>query len=278
MLTVLDPGPLATIQDLGRGGFAALGVTASGAADRGALRLANALVGNDPGAAAIEATFGGLAVRAERPLLLALSGAAVTLTGTLRQAGVGIAFTLGRGEWIALGRPERGLRTYVAVRGGIGVPAELGSRATDVLGGIGPAPLAAGDVLPIGGDIAGDPPGIGPVPLADPPPELSVRVVPGPRDEWTDIGLLVRARFTVAAASDRIGVRLGGLALPRRPGELLPEGMVRGGIQLPPDGNPVLLGPDHPVTGGYPVVAVVAERDLDAVGQLRPGDIVRFHL
>lgn len=278
MLRVLDPGPLATVQDLGRPGLAAYGVTASGAADRGALRLANRLVGNDPGAAAIEATFGGLALRAETPVLLALGGAAVPLGGTARRVGLGIAFALRPGEWIALGRPWRGLRTYVAVRGGIAVAPELGSRATDVLGGIGPAPLAEGDVLPVGDDTAGDPPGVGPVPLPDPPAEVSLGIVAGPRDEWTEIERLVEARFAVGPVSDRIGVRLGGTVLPRRPGELPPEGMVRGGVQLPPDGNPVLLGPDHPVTGGYPVVAVVVERDLDGIGQLRPGDSVRFHL
>jgi biotin-dependent carboxylase-like uncharacterized protein len=269
MIEVLAPGPLATVQDLGRDGYAALGVARSGAFDRAALRLANRLVGNPDGHAAIELTLGGLAVRFPEPVTVAFTGAFC--------AGApdwGIAVTLAAGTTLRLAAPAHGLRSYLAVRGGIDVPPVLGSRSSDTLSGIGPAPLRAGDRLPVGSP-TGPVVGAG---AAEPvrPPVLAVRF--GPRDDWfTDAAkaALVAEAWAVRPESDRIGIRLAGPSLERaRSGELASEPTLPGAVQVPPDGRPIVFGPDAPVTGGYPVIAVVT--NLDRAAQLRPGDTVRF--
>lgn len=273
-LTVLEPGPLATIQDRGRSGRAALGVPASGACDRASYALANRLVGNPVGAAAIEATYGGLVVHADTDLVVAITGA--PCTGVPLNAPT----TLRAGQVLRLGAPASGLRTYVAVRGGIDVPAVLGSRSTDLLSGLGPAPLAANQTLPIGSSV--EPmPGVDLAPVAHPTGgSVVLRVTPGPRRDWfTDAGwaALVSQVYTVSSNSNRVGVRLDGEPLERaRTGELASEGMTRGAIQIPPSGTPVIFLADHPVTGGYPVIAYVAGADLDACAQTRPGQPVRL--
>jgi biotin-dependent carboxylase-like uncharacterized protein len=279
VLTVLASGALATVQDLGRPGWAAIGVTRSGAADRGAHALANRLVGNRPEAATVEVTAGGLRVRADRAHLVAVTGAPAPLRVDGRPAPLDAPFTLRAGAVLTLGIPPVGLRSYLAVRGGAAVGPVLGSRSTDTLSGLGPAPLRAGDELPVG-DLAGEEPVVDVAPVARPAAQPVLRVLPGPRpdrlvpDAWA---LLTSARWTVGAASDRVGLRLTGPALRRAgDGELPSEGLVPGAVQVPPDGAPVLFLADHPVTGGYPVLAVVRTADLGAVAQLRPGDTVRF--
>jgi biotin-dependent carboxylase-like uncharacterized protein len=273
-LTILEPGPLATIQDRGRAGQAALGVSASGACDRSAYELANRLVGNHPGAAALEVTFGGLVVHADVDLVVAITGA--PCTGVPLNAPA----TVRAGEVLRLGPPTSGLRTYLAVRGGIDVPPVLGSRSTDLLSGLGPAPLTRGETLPVG--CAVEPmPGVDLAPVAHPPGgTIALRVTPGPRRDWfTDAGWesLLSQTYHVSSNSNRVGVRLDGSALERaRTDELASEGMARGAIQIPPSGTPVIFLVDHPVTGGYPVIAYVAEADLDACAQLRPGQPVRL--
>ena len=274
-LTVLAPGPLTTVQDDGRPGLAALGIGRSGAADRAAHRLANRLVGNPPGAATLEVTLGGLAVRADRDLLVVTTGA--RCAGPFPHAAPTL---LRRGAELRLGPPAAGLRTYLAVRGGIDVPPVLGSRATDLLSGLGPAPVAAGDVLPVG-TAAGEPPGVDVAPVADPPAgQVTVPVLPGPRADWFgDAGwaLLTGTGWTVTSDSNRVGLRLAGPALTRlRPGELPSEGMLRGALQVPPAGTPVLFLADSPVTGGYPVIGYVPDDAVDACAQLRPGQELRF--
>lgn len=273
-LTVLETGPLATIQDRGRAGQATLGVPASGACDRAAYELANRLVGNRGGAAAVEVTFGGLAVHADQDVVVAITGAPC--------AGVPLnaPATLRAGEVLRLGTPATGLRTYVAVRGGIDVPAVLGSRSTDLLSGLGPVPLAAGRTLPVG-SLVEPMPGVDLAPVAHPAGgEVVLRVTPGPRRDWfTDAGWasLVAQPYRVSSNSNRVGVRLDGEPLERaRTGELASEGMARGAIQIPPSGTPVIFLADHPVTGGYPVIAYVSEADLDTCAQVRPGQPVRL--
>ncbi|WP_329003980.1 biotin-dependent carboxyltransferase family protein [Kribbella sp. NBC_00709] len=273
-LTILEPGPLATIQDRGRAGQAALGVPASGACDRAAYELANRLVGNRPGAAALEVTFGGLGMHADVDLVVAITGA--PCTGVPLNAPA----TLRAGQLLRLGTPPTGLRTYVAVRGGIDVPPVLGSRSTDLLSGLGPAPLTADQTLPVGRSF--EPmPGVDLAPVAHPAGgEVVLRVTPGPRRDWfTDDGWssLVSQTYHVSSNSNRVGVRLDGSALERaRAGELASEGMARGAIQIPPSGTPVIFLADHPVTGGYPVIAYVAAADLDTTAQLRPGQPVHL--
>ncbi|WP_363320505.1 5-oxoprolinase/urea amidolyase family protein [Pseudonocardia sp.] len=281
-LEVVATGALALVQDLGRPGNGAVGVGSSGAADRAALALANRLVANPPGAAGLEVTFGGLVVRAgpdlPAPLLVALTGAPAPADVDGTPVGHDALVAMRPGQVLRLARPPAGLRTYLAVRGGIDAAAVLGSRSTDVLSGVGPAPLAVGDAVPIGPEPAELPRvDVAPVPVPT-GGVVTLRAVPGPRADWVvDPGALTRTVWTASTRSDRVGMRLDGEPLRRRDrGELPSEGMVRGAIQVPPGGEPVLFGADHPVTGGYPVVAVVLDADLDRAGQVRPGQQVRF--
>jgi biotin-dependent carboxylase-like uncharacterized protein len=279
VLTVLGAGPLATVQDLGRPGWAGIGVTRSGAADRASAALANRLVGNDPAAAVVEVTAGGLRVRAERTVLVAVTGAPAAVTVDGRPAPFDAPLTVAPGAVLALGVPPVGLRSYVAVRGGVDVEPVLGSRSTDTLSGLGPARLSAGDRLPVG-PLAADEPFVDVAPVRAPSPRPVLRVLPGPRRDWLAASAwaaMTAQTWEVTADSDRVGLRLAGPVLERARTEELPsEGLVPGALQVPPDGAPVLFLADHPVTGGYPVLAVVVTADVPAAAQLRPGDAVRF--
>jgi biotin-dependent carboxylase-like uncharacterized protein len=279
VLTVLAPGPLATVQDRGRTGFAGIGVPRSGAADAAAADLANRLVGNVDTAAVVEVTAGGLRLRAERTLLVAVTGAPAPVGVDGRAAPFGAPLTLPPGAELALGVPPVGLRTYLAVRGGIDVPPVLGSRSTDTLSGLGPAPLAPGDRLPVG-DLRGEEPFVDVAAVRGPSSAPVLHVLPGPRRDWLGPAAwtaLTGRPWTVTADSNRVGLRLDGPRLARaRDDELPSEGLVPGALQVPPDGAPVLFLADHPVTGGYPVLAVVITADLPAAAQLRPGDSLTF--
>ena len=285
VIEVVIPGPLTTVQDLGRPGLAAVGVGASGAADRGSLRLANRLVGNAEEAAALELTYGGLCVRFDVDATFALTGAPCRVAVDGRAVGMDGPVSVHAGEQVAVGAPSEGLRTYFAVRGGINVQAVLGSRSTDMLSGIGPSVLTAGMLLPIGRHVDGFPnvdhaPRRYDVTPAQTPAEL--RILSGPRDDWflpEALETLVTSTYVVTNDSNRVGARLDGPELKRRVQEELPsEGVVHGALQVPPDGRPTLFLADHPVTGGYPVIAVVIAEDLDRAGQLRAGEQVRFRM
>lgn len=272
MIEVLTPGPYATVQDLGRPGLAHLGVPCSGAADAPSLRLANRLVGNPEGLAAIELTFGAARLRFLDAAWVALAGAPL-----VSGADLGVPIWVPAGGELRLGPTAWGLRTYLAVRGGIAVEPVLGSRSTDSLSGLGPEPLRAGTLLPVGpssGVISVDF-----APQPEPRPSV-LRVLPGPRDDWFVPGALAAlcgGTYTVSQDSNRVGVRLRGPELARvREGELPSEGMVTGAVQVPPSGQPIVFLADHPPTGGYPVIAVVRGADLPVAAQLRPGDEVRF--
>ncbi|MET9606860.1 biotin-dependent carboxyltransferase family protein [Streptomyces sp. NPDC006512] len=281
-LLVLRPGALTTVQDLGRPGYAHLGVPRSGALDSGARALANRLLGNPPGAAVLETTLDGVALRALTPVTVAVTGAPCAVRISGRPAAWGAPLRLRAGAELDVGRAEPGLRCYVAVRGGFAVPPVLGSRSTDLLSGLGPPVLTAGTVLPVGA------PGPDPVRGADalrvpgPPAELVLPLRWGPRADWftaASLAALLASAYRVSAASNRIGLRTeAGPPLARgRAGELPSEGMVLGAVQVPPDGLPVVFLADHPVTGGYPVVGVVPQGPpLDAAAQARPGTRVRF--
>jgi len=280
MIEIIRPGPLTTIQDLGRPGMAALGVGPSGAADRRSAALANRLVGNENTAACLETTYGGLSVRFTRLARVAVTGAPCPITRDGRDEAMNAPFTVHSGQTVTLGRPASGLRSYLAVRGGIGVEPVLGSRSTDVLSGVGPPALAAGTRLPIGADSASWAT-VEVAPVAPPPRgELELRVVPGPRDDWftpETRELLTSARYTVTADSNRVGARLDGPALTWNRHEELPsEGTVTGAIQVPPSGLPVIFLADHPVTGGYPVLGVLVSDDIPVAAQATPGQSIRF--
>lgn len=266
MLEVLRPGPLTTVQDLGRPGYAHLGVSPSGALDRPALDLANRLAGNDPTAAALEITIGGCALRATSDLVVAVTGA----PGPVRIGGADRPhhepLDIVAGQTIEVGTASSGLRRYLAVRGGIIVAPVLGSRSYDSLSALGPAPLRAGDILPVG---------VPPVSAA-----IVLRATLGPRDDWfTDPTVLGREAYRLSPLSNRVGARLTGASLTRANTDELPsEGVVTGAVQVPADGQPLIFLNDHPATGGYPVIAVVERADLPLLAQARPGTEVRFRL
>src|SRR6478736_2317328 len=295
-IRIVSPGLQSLIQDLGRDGHSGLGVSAAGALDRASLRRANRLVGNAPGAAvietvAIETVAGGLTVQAVGDQVLAVAGAPSELAITTpagaeaeparRTVPMATPFALLDGETLSIGAPMSGFRSYLAVRGGIAAAPVLGSRSTDTMSGIGPAPLAAGQLLASGGDsesgVVGNPelqpefPGSG-VTVLD--------VVPGPRADWFDaeaLDSLTCQEWQVKPQSNRVGMRLDGTPLQRaRDGELASEGTVAGALQVPPEGLPVLFLADHPITGGYPVIAVVVDSQLDLAAQVPIGGRIRF--
>ena len=272
MLEVLRAGPLTTVQDLGRPGYAHLGVPRSGALDGPALRAANLLVGNEPGAAGLEITLTGCRLRFRRPALVAVTGAPARVS----TGGFGVAFEV-TGE-LHIGRCISGLRTYLAVAGGIDVPEVLGSRSTDTLSGLGPEPLRDGDIVPLGEALANTP---STVDVPDKPSTVELRIRPGPREHWfteESWGVLCGSRYQIGVQSNRVAARLAGPGLTRAvAGELASEGLVLGAVQVPADGQPLVFLADHPTTGGYPVIGVVHPDDLPALAQARPGTSVMFH-
>ncbi|MBP2322151.1 biotin-dependent carboxylase-like uncharacterized protein [Kibdelosporangium banguiense] len=279
-LTVLATGPLALVQDLGRPGNGHLGVPPSGALDQPALRLANRLVGNPESAAGIEMLLGGLSVRAEDSCTVAITGPQVNVSLRGHEVGSHSPVHLSAGDVLTVGSPSSGLRCYLAVSGGVEVTAELGSRATDVLSGIGPDALTAGTVLQLGKP--GLPVGVDELAPSRAPDDLVIPVLLGPRDDWFDDAgtQLAAGSWKVSPESNRVGVRLIGTALRRTDAftdvELASEGLVTGAIQVRPNGLPVVFLADHPTTGGYPVIAVVDPAGLPALAQARPGVQVHF--
>ncbi|WP_311244098.1 urea amidolyase family protein [Microbacterium sp. WCS2018Hpa-23] len=283
---IVRPSLQLLVQDSGRPGFAALGVSASGVADRRAMREANRAVGNATGAAVLE-SVGGAVLRFRGPGVAAVAGAGgslelIDVQGVTRRIDHGAPFATVDGDELTLGHPTSGLRYVIAVRGGVAVESALDSRASDTLAGLGPAPLVAGDVLRVG-DSARHPvePDVTPRTLPAPGDLVDLEVTLGPRDDWftaAALATLTGQEWTVTPRSDRVGIRLEGAVPLERSvsGELPSEGAVTGAIQVPPDGQPVLFLPDHPLTGGYPIIGALTDRSLDLAGQLPPGVRVRF--
>ncbi|WP_151082607.1 biotin-dependent carboxyltransferase family protein [Nocardioides cynanchi] len=275
-LTVLAVGASVLVQDRGRAGWAHLGVPRAGALDAPAAGLANRLVGNGEDAACLEVLLGGLAMHTDRGRWCAVTGAVAGVRVDGRPQEFAAAVWWPAGTTLEVGTPGAGLRSYVAVAGGVAVDPVLGSRSTDTLAWVGPPPVTVGDVLPVG--VAAGPPAALDTPRT--PSAGPLRLAPGPRADRVDgdaVALLCGTSYTVSPDSDRIGLRLDGAPLPlARTDELPSEGMVLGAVQVPPDGRPVVFLADHPTTGGYPVVAVVDEADLWQCAQLRPGEPVRF--
>lgn len=276
MITVESAGSLTTVQDRGRIGLAHLGVPRAGPLDGPAAALANRLVGNGRDAALLEVTGGGLVLTTDSGRWVAVTGAAAPVAVDGAPRGRDRAEWLSPGARLEVGVPTSGVRSYVAVAGGIDVPPVLGSRSTDTLAWVGPPRVQDGARLQVGA--ATGPPAALDTPR--PPRPGPLRVVAGPRADWFEVDALVRmcaAPYTVSAASNRVGVRLEGEPLRRvRDDELPSEGMVLGAVQVPPGGQPVVLLADHPPTGGYPVLAVVHPDDLWQCGQVRPGERLQF--
>jgi allophanate hydrolase subunit 2 len=287
--------------------MAALGVPRSGAVDEAALRLANRLVGNPEGAAGLEVTLSGCAVRAAAAMTVAVTGARAEVriggqiparaggqgSGRLdgpagaraggpagwRSVEWGMPVSVMAGDVVEVGAAWAGVRAYLVVGGGIAVAPVLGSRATDTLSGLGPAVVRDGDVLPVGVP-PGAPAGVDVAPYPVPGGQIVPRVWPGPRVEWftaAAVEVLLGAAYRVSPTSNRVGARLSGPALERAVhGELPSEGLVLGAVQVPTGGEPLVFLADHPTTGGYPVIAVVEPADLPLLAQARPGTVVRF--
>lgn len=287
-LEILATGPLALLQDRGRPGHADVGVSRSGAADRTAYALGHRLLGNPPGTPSIEVLLGGLVARAHGHLLVALTGAPVAATVDGRPVADSALVAVADGATLRLGMPSAGLRTYLAVRGGFVLEQVLGSAATDTLSGLGPAPLAPGDLLPVGNAAAPEVPHLDHAPVRPPArmdDVVDIVLTRGPRHDWfAATETLTSGEWVVSPDSNRTAVRLQPLKgasspkrVPSRQGTELPsEGLVRGALQVPPSRELVLFLNDHPVTGGYPVIAVAGSRDVDRAAQLVPGQRVRW--
>lgn len=286
MLEVLAPGLLSTLQDGGRAGFGHLGIGRAGAADQTALRLANALVGNDENACAIEMTLQGGSFRLHRDAHVAVTGASLADASSDDQS-----LPMWRSVWVRAGSTlgfagmAQGCRSYLAISGGIHVDAWLGSRSRDINAALGPAPLSTGDRLPLGATAALSAATadwwLDPAPWFDPQRPLRLRVTHAFHTdalEPASLDALTCTEYKVLADSNRVGVRLAGpkLAFTKAP-SIISEGVMPGTIQLPPNGQPIVLGCEHPVTGGYPRIGQLAEVDLPRLAQLRPGDSVCFH-
>ncbi len=286
-LRVRQPGLRLTVQDAGRPGLAQFGVSASGAMDRASLALANEAVGNSPGTPALESSTGQVDLEACRPQTVAVVGGGPSITvrradGRAIEWAEGTPIPLMAGDRLHVGFLAHGTFTYVAPRGGVETPRTLGSASTDTLSGLGPRALAAGDLVAVGHTARAAvrdehlalpaPPAQGPV---------VIDAVPGPREDWfTPEG--VRAfwdgTWTVSPQSDRVGTRLTGdqQVTWATDAELASHGMVAGAVEIPAGGAPVVLMADHPVTGGYPVIACVATHDLARLAQIPTGAQVRF--
>jgi biotin-dependent carboxylase-like uncharacterized protein len=283
-LDVLEAGPGLLVEDLGRPGWAHLGVPPSGALDPDALRLANRLVGNDDSAAGLEVVLGGVRLVATRSTRVAVTGADVSIDVDGRPQPWGEALSIAAGATLTLGTMRGGVRSWLAVDGGILAARELGSGSTDTLTGLGPDRVVAGTRLDLGPRRPA-PVSAAAVPRTVGPGTIRLRVRLGPRADWfaeSSVEMLTSTVYVVAPDSDRVGVRLesddGSLLERSRGGELPSEGIVTGAVQVPGSGQPLVFLADHPVTGGYPVVAVVDRDDLWRCAQLRPGDRVAFQI
>jgi biotin-dependent carboxylase-like uncharacterized protein len=283
---VLKPGLLTTVQDLGRGGRQAEGVPEAGAVDPVALRIGNRLVGNPESAAGLEMTLVGARFQAGRPLVVAVTGAEMGPLVNGVPVAMWEAFALATDDVLSFAGLQSGCRTYLTVAGGIDTPVVLGSRSSDLFGHLGPAPLAAGDLVPVGAEalpaaLLSDrrlPPELQPAY----PPELTVRVVPGPqadRFKPEALAILSSAAYVISTRSDRMGVRLEGPVLPHWNGaDIISDGMPLGGIQVPPDGKPIVLLANRQTMGGYTKIGVTVSADVGRIAQLPPGGRIRFEL
>ena len=277
---VVDPGLVTLVQDQGRRGVAGIGVPGAGASDPDGLLLANRLVGNPDCAAVLELSARGPALRFAVGVHVAVVGCqsgAVDVELDGRPCPDSTVVPVGPGQVLAVGRVHTGLRACLAVSGGFETRVVMGSRSSDVLTGLGLGPLRVGDRLELGASVRprGSLLGTGAT-FARP---RAVRVLAGPRHvagpAWAQ---LLEDRWTVDVASNRIGVRLVGTGgpLPAGPGEAASTGMITGAVQVPPDGQPIILLPDHATVGGYPVIACVITADRSLVAQLAPGDALTF--
>jgi biotin-dependent carboxylase-like uncharacterized protein len=274
MIHVLAPGLLTTVQDLGRRGFAHLGVGSAGAMDDNALRLANALVGNDDNAAALEITLRGPTLRFDAPAIVAITGGEI-------DAPMWRPHFIDAGTVLDIGALRSGCRTYLAIAGGFRTPTLMGSRSVDINGGIGRA-LAAGDTL---AHAASDKThlrttwSLDPAPWFDEHGDRPIRLTRGAHFDHLDAAsrdALFTREFRIDTQSNRVGYRLDGVPLRVSTLQLVSEGVTPGTVQLPPGGAPIVLMREAPTTGGYPRIGHVVAVDMPRLAQRRPGQTIRF--
>ena len=280
MITVIDPGNLTSFQDLGRVGYAHLGVPQAGAADSMSLRHANLLVGNAEGSAALEMTVNGPTLRFETDAVVAFAGGRVEPTLDDMPIPMYQSIAIHAGQTLACGAILTGIRCYLAIAGGFSPNPTLASASSDTFAGLGPPVIRAGDRLSCEthslhqGWYLRSPPEF--------PDEAILRVIPGPHADWftpAAFEVLSGCTYVVRADSDRTGLRLRGEDIRReKHSELSSQGMVTGAVQIPGDGQPIVLLSNHGTIGGYPVIAVVIHADLPRMGQLRSGAKLRFQL
>jgi len=284
-ITILRPGLFTTIQDLGRWGHQSSGVPVSGAMDRVSHRVANALVGNDPSAALLEATLVGPEIRIDTGATLAVTGADLSARLDGNELPLHRAVKCRTGAILRFGDRRTGARAYIAFGGGIAVPPVMGSRATHIQSGLGGATgraVAPGDTLPLGGDRTASPWRVIDAPVRRMEGGAKLRVIPGPQSEAFPaeaLERLQRTRYTVTPQSDRMGYRLSGATIARVDGrEMISDATFAGALQVPPSGDPILLMSDRQTSGGYPQIATVITADLPLAGQLAPGDWIEFEV
>lgn len=283
MIRVLDPGPQTTVQDLGRRGYLRYGIPESGPVDRAAFVLANRLVGNPDGAAGVECTLAGPRIEMLRAGAIAATGAEMPLSVNDREAPRWRALPVRAGDVVRLGPARSGVRGYLAFAGGLDVPPVLGSRSTYLRGGLGGyngRALQRGDEL--GGGAAGPPPGRAVRPAAVPryDTEAEIRVILGPQaDRFTPGGIaaFLEGPYEMTPRSDRMGARLRGPRIEHARGhDIVSDGIPLGGVQVVGDGQPIVLLVDRQSTGGYTKIAAVCSFDIGRLGQVRPGERLRF--
>ena len=300
-MNILSPGPLSTVQDMGRTGHAAQGYPECGACDKYALALGNLLCGNPPTAAAIEMTLTGATVQFEQSTVVALTGAACVPTLDGQRISLNAPVRIAAGATLEIGMFTAGLRAYLCVQGGVDVPPVLGSRSTDLkcrIGGVEGRALHKGDHLPVGKPAPGyslDRAALASRLLAGKPwllrPRTAhaylgeqviplLRAVPGPQDDaFTSGGLraFFSGLYAVTPDSNRMGVKLSGPVVATKNGsDILSDGIVEGSVQISANGQPILMLADHQTTGGYAKIATVIAPDLSAAAQLRPGETAVF--
>jgi len=284
VIQVQEPGLFTTVQDLGREGFGAMGVSASGAADAISLRLGNRMVGNHEGAAGLEMTLlGGMFTFLERALL-ALTGSDFGATLDGKPVELWSSFEAKAGQTLRLGPTRSGARCYLCVQGGIAVELFLGSASTHILSGLGGnegRALRKEDALKIGAERGAiHERRLTARALKELQPRKVLRVTKGPQSDWFPESarrLFYESRYRVAEESNRMGIRLEGAIVPvPSGGEMISEGVSLGAIQVPEGGKPIILFVEQQTTGGYPKIANVISADLHSLGQLRPRDEIRF--
>ena len=284
MIKLLDPGLLTTVQDRGRVGQLRYGIPPSGPVDRRSFILANRLVGNDDGAAGLECTYMGPRFEVERSCVIAVTGAPAPVTVNREPAPSWTTIPLKPGDQVRVGTPKAGVYAYVAFAGGIDVPVVLGARATFIkgrLGGLEGRALRANDVLRLGPTAAPQRRRtVDAAHVRDFTGEPELRVILGPQaDRFSDDGVaaLVSAPYEMLPQSDRMGARLRGPRIGHVRGhDIISDGIPLGGIQVPGDGQPIVLLVDRQSTGGYTKVATVCSIDIARLGQMKPGQRLTF--